>query len=864
MQELLPVPDNFAADPISAHPTRRWAMFGVRVVFWPVVLLTLVALALEFGAYQREFKIAGPFEREAGLADHSLVLAVPLEGRAVWWRQPLLGDDDQKPFRSFVELYINGREMGPPHSLYETIRSGRTAGFKHWGPDIIFSLPSGVKNSRETIATLRYDVRPRTSVIFTLIFSAALLGWLQYHRALRSLTQPYEEQIRAALFRAPYLILLGFCGVGLIGSVVYATSSLYALATGWALPTTALIRWSPIASWAVENERYFGYAIVTCAGLGAASTWLVGSNSRRQQSVESDERLLRRALLWCGLPIAASAFVLGISAMWVGMSRPGDLNYANIGGLIPFSDAFGYLAAAHDQAKDGIWNTIALRRPLAAAFRSVLLFFSGDSLQSMLILQTCLLAAAACFAAYAVAIWRGIWAGAAFFGLTYIYDRTFVATTLTEPLGLFWALLSIPFFIDAFRRGSVRPALIAFAMTVVALMTRMGSMFTIPALLLWLVWQFGQGAAAKFRICAVAFCILLGVFGLNALLQKAYGTGHGSTGGNFAYTLCGLTIGTGWEGCVEKAASEGKHLSGDEEVAARQLYSMAGENFLRQPGIFFGRLADGAEEFITKLPETMWGGFTKSVEEQPWLQYPLTTVSLIGLFYIAARRAKSVEWTFWALFWPSTVLSASIVYFDDGARVLAVSYPLIALFFAMGVSSPAVLSTEGYARGKISQYGAWGLLFAAALFVCVPWMAHSFSPIDVPAGDNLLPKHNDVLVFGGRRMSGFLVVEDDMALRSDVPMIHLEDFAALIERSGVEGDQGLLHPVMPALPFGFVFAPRHEKGVSTDNQFIVPPQVIERRDVPVWRFQLTSWHHKPGEVSNYWFYVTKAEPWSKP
>src|SRR5258707_8056992 len=106
----------------------------------------------------------------------------------------------------------------------------------------------------------------------------------------------------------------------------------------------------------------------------------------------------------------------------------------------------------------------------------------------MLILQACLLAAAACFAAHALARWRGTWAGIAFLGLTYIYARTFIPTTLTEPPGMLWALLSIPFFIVAFRTGSVKPTLVAFAMTIVALMTRMGSIFTIPALLLWLGW----------------------------------------------------------------------------------------------------------------------------------------------------------------------------------------------------------------------------------------------------------------------------------------------------------------------------------------------------------------------------------------
>ena len=142
-------------------------------------------------------------------------------------------------------------------------------------------------------------------------------------------------------------------------------------------------------------------------------------------------------------------------------------------------------------------------------------------------------------------------------------------------------------------------------MTTVALMTRMGSMFTIPALLLWLVWQFGHGAAAKLRIGVVSIGILLGVLGLNSLLQKAYGTSQGSTGSNFAYTLCGLTMGTSWNGCPAKLAAEGEPLQRTTEaLVAKQLYSMAWKNFRAQPDIFFRRLADGAEAFASRISRT--------------------------------------------------------------------------------------------------------------------------------------------------------------------------------------------------------------------------------------------------------------------
>jgi hypothetical protein len=852
----------FTFAPAFVRRIHNWIPIAARLIFWPLALLALMSLALQLSTWHTEFKIAGPFAAETNPPRASLILEIPQKQRTRWWRQPLVGDDGAHPSQSFLELRIDGRGMGPPHTLHETIRTGETTGFSHWGAHVIFSLPPGVKNGPETIATLRYVVRPKVWVASALAIVSALLGCLIYFEALRSLERRLAGQPKAFVLRTPYLILFGLCWVGLAASAVYIACSLYAWATGWALPTTALIRWSRGAQWAASNEPYFGYLLLMLAGVGTATTWLIGSTARHRPLVESNEQSLRRLLACCGFPIAACAFVFCVSAMWAGIVRPGDFHYANVGGLVPFSDAENYLAAAFDQVRDGVWNEMALRRPLAAGFRSVLLIFGNFSLSSMLILQACLVAGAACFATQAIVAWRGVWAGTAFFALTYIYDRILVPTTLTEPPGLFWALLSIPFFIKVFRDRSVGAGLVAFAMTTAALMTRMGSMFTIPALLIWLIWQFGDSIAARLRIALAAIAILLGVLGLNALLLKTYGTSQSSLGSNFSYVVCGLTIGTGWDGCPAKLANEGKALQGDDTAVASQLYSMAWSNFRAKPQIFFGRLADNLAKFASDFPDVIWRGYLTDVDEPAWLfRNTLTAISLIGLVYIAARRARSVELSFWALFWASLAASSSLIYYDDGSRTLAASHPLIALFFALGMSSPASAPANSSLPPRLSRYGLVGLIAAALLFVCVPWMAHHFFAMGRWANATPLQKKDEAFVFGGRRMSGFLVVNEGMPLRNDVPSIHLSEFESILKQSGIEQYQDLIHPVLPPLPFGFVFAPRLEKGSISDSLYIVPSEVVERRDVPAWHFDLKRWGYKPGRYGEYWVYVTKAEPW---
>jgi hypothetical protein len=120
---------------------------------------------------------------------------------------------------------------------------------------------------------------------------------------------------------------------------------------------------------------------------------------------------------------------------------------------------------------------------------------------------------------------------------------------------------------------------------------------------------------------------------------------------------------------------------------------------------------------------------------------------------------------------------------------------------------------------------------------------------------------DEITVAGGAKMSGFLVLADEAPLRADIPSLHVSDFEAVVAQSGVESYQGLTHPVSPALPFGFVFAPPVGPGMTAPNIFIVPAEVMESRDVQAWHFRLAPWAHKADAPGQYWFLVTRAEPW---
>ena len=655
---------------------------------------------------------------------------------------------------------------------------------------------------------------------------------------------------------APALVLLYF---GVAASLVYLGWTGYALLSGWALPTTAPIRQWPIADWAARHEPRLGHALLTLAAFGALTTWLATLVADGRQFVEREQAILLRLGRGWPVPIVACLLVFSMSAMWAGLARQGDINWGSIGGLVAFSDPGGYMAGAYDQARDGVWNFISLRRPLAAGFRSFLLSLGGFSYASMLLLQAALVAAAICFAAVAVARWRGVWAGLAFFALTYIYSREFVPTALTEPLGLVWALFSIPFFIEALR-GSRPHALVAFAAMTTALMIRMGSMFTIPALIIWIVWQFAGSLKERARVLALCITIVLGVFLSNSALNRLYGTNQDLMGSNFSYTLCGLTIGTLWSGCLDKLKEQGQVLPETEAGRTALMNSMALESFRQHPEIFFGRLFSGFREFLNQLPATFFRGYEYVVAPPDWLLDLSLIACIAGFSYLAMRLISWPEIVFWILVFASISASAAFVFYDDGRRVLAVTYPLLWLLFSSAFTAPhTVPANAGPREGPIvPARTGWMILTAAAfLFLVAPWWAHRTFP--ALAGSTPAIGPGEHVILGGRRISGFLVVADGTPLRNDVPEIHLSSFRELIKFSLIERYQNLVNPVSPPTPFGFIAAPRLGAGAPSDYLYIVPAEVMERSDVRAWRLQLEDWYRKPG-IKPYWFLVSRAEP----
>ena len=846
----------------SRAASRGWVRPAVvasaRILFLPFLLAAIVAVVLEFGFWTQEETFQGPFATETA-GSRSVIVPVQVK-MPFGCCLRFVSDNVANPFQSDLKLWINGREMGPAHAMHEDIRRGNTTAFSFWGGVLLFALPPDVANSAGARATIRFSWRPPDRSAAALVFASAMLALIAFWRPYKAFFERWGKTAGNIVLLLP-LALLRVLGIaGAMASLLYIGCTIYAFLLGWALPTTAVIYWSPVARWAARWEPVLANGLLLCAAMGAAAAWVAFLTGRKSRQMRRQETVLARYFSRWGLLIVTCTFIFSISAMWANTPRLGDLQLNSAGGLVAVNDAANYFAGAQDQVRDGVWSGSILRRPFAAAFRSVLLFLGDFSYSNMLLLQTVLLAVVACFAASAVARWRGLWAGLAFFALAYANARSWAPTSLTEPLGLCWALFSVPFFIAALQRNSLGHASIALASMSAALATRMGSMFTIPALVVWMVWQFGRSGKEKAGVLLLSGAIVLGVAFVSFLLTEIYGDGEILlTGNNFSFVICGVTMNADWTGCIPRL----RQATGlvDLEGSTRFLYLLAWENFKNHPELFFQRLAFAAKAYLFDLPRSLWSGYNGHVGIEPGASSRnfLSAISLIGILFVWSERRKVGEVSFWLFLWASVLVSASIVFLDDGRRVLLATHALLCVFVAMGFTAPgAMLPIRKQPDASLFRGGVAALAIATLLFLGIPWLAHQLSPTREFARKDIEPGAAAHIVYGGHRMTGFLVVADETPLPKNVPAMHFSTFVSIFRNSGLDKVYGgLLSSRAPTIPFAFVSSVRGEKGEFSISKYVVPPEVLERRDVAAWK--LEGEMHNPG-TGGRWLDVTRAEP----
>ncbi len=807
----------------------------VRVLLPLFAALLLSAAALDFGSWHYRQTARGPFSNTGG-ASVTLYARVGM----FWPLSAIIGplpDTMGVSQQSDLLLSLNGIPWGPPHTLHREIATGETRGYSHWGNVVYFALPHGMANDRSLTLTADYSlhVRPRARRLLEIGFIITLL--LRFCHVVRR--------------RIPFALQLFVHAVGLLGdnspnfirlliglALLYAGSIAYGVLAGFALPTAAFSFLLPHPNSIIEVEECWPFVILGLAAIGALGDWLAWLRLLDRQRVLRNRHTAHRLLCRWGLPTTVLVYVFGLSdGGWSGHISTFDLNYMSIGGLMPYSDALNYVLGIVDQLRIGSWNAVASGRPLAAAFRQLTVALSGFSYTGTLLVQTILISLSAFVVARKVAAWRGIWAGLGFTALIYIVARPFLATAMTEPLALVWALVSTACLIEAMRCRSLAYAMLGLVTLSTAMSIRLGSVLSLPAVAIWIAFVFRERARDRAAVFVVASGLVCAILALGKVASALYGA-QTPMGGDFAYTACGLTLGADWTACPRVFASQLAQL--DENAKVRFMYSAAWHNLTVDPFLVLRTMSDNVEELLAHLWQFLLHGYMGFIRAQT-SGYFLQWLLIPGIFISLSKRRATGERSFWLLLLLSTMASAAIIFHDDGWRTLNVTWAFAALFASFGFVPPLRLSGFSAAR-QIASPRLAGLSIALALLLVLaaPWITDRWKRPELRKHSDAATGHDGSSVIAPM-MGGFVVIPDGEDRPRTVPALHVSDLIRLIHDTPLPLDQnGFVGKLSSLAPFGFVVGAQAIGDHSPWAMFYVTPPKVVSAPANGWLFDISA------------------------
>ncbi len=159
------------------------------------------------------------------------------------------------------------------------------------------------------------------------------------------------------------------------------------------------------------------------------------------------------------------------------------------------------------------------------------------------------------------------------------------------------------------------------------------------------------------------------------------------TGGNFAWTTCGLSVGMSWDGCDKLYPTTLASLP-TERAQSMFLFTQTWLNFTAHPtsccwvrcGIILAILCAALGRF-------MLAGYIPLYSAASVDSY-LVLLPLAVAIWFVWRKVSATERSFWIAMLASLPLSAGIVMMADGWRLLHVTHLFVAAFLALGFAVP--------------------------------------------------------------------------------------------------------------------------------------------------------------------------------
>ncbi len=389
----------------------------------------------------------------------------------------------------------------------------------------------------------------------------------------------------------------------------------------------------------------------------------------------------RRGLAMVATASCVAIFALPLSLDWGHDTTSGSI----IGGLIPYSDAAGYMAGAwHLLAEESLnhWN---MRRPLNAALHALRWVLAGGDMATSLALVAWLTGLGSTLAA--AFLRRDIgWAAAVLFVLAWLsYVAEWLPLTLSESHG---SLLGVIGFALIWRSAGDRSPLtfgLGMAVLSLALAARAGPFLMLPTLLVWGVLYLGRSPRGRVSLAAIGFLGLALGQSVSRFFNALWSDSTNAVYSNFSYTLYGMTAGgKQWNAVYADLPEIFQTTAGESSELAAKIYQAALDNFLAEPGLLLGFLGRELARFPSFL---VTSPMIPADSRDFWIG-----LLIVGGLWMLATWRRPVS----GLLMAGLVgiwLSSPFLMLDGGHRVFAPGVPWIAAALAFGAYAAISLTT---------------------------------------------------------------------------------------------------------------------------------------------------------------------------
>jgi hypothetical protein len=456
----------------------------------------------------------------------------------------------------------------------------------------------------------------------------------------------------------------------------------------------------------------------------------------KASAIEAEGTAATRArdsvLAGIAIPAATFAFVVVLLEAWTKARSNGS--YA--GGIVPVSDAAAYLEGAEHLLVQGALNGWNSRRPLNAALLATRIALANGDFRGALLLQAALLGVTTTLAARALTKDFGRIAGFLLFAGLYVFGSIFVATTMSESLGLSLGALSFALLWHAMRTRRMAPLALGFAVCAMALNARSGAFLTLLCLLLWAALTQAEPGTRNRVDTPSLLAALFGTgagFGINSVIGSLYAGSPGGAHSNFSYTLYGLAKrGAGWEQAIVDFPE--LRTRGDAEAAA-VVYARSLALIRANPVDFVVGLARNVECFVLSMSEKLSLGLLDGRVTAEWV-FALAWGSGAAYLVVRAFRVHGADRGLLMVGAATLGVAGSLpaIYMDGRERVFAASVPFLFAGIAIALASLGRGATRATPRTSF-EHRTWSMpatSVAAAVIasaVAGPRIAHAlFAP----------------------------------------------------------------------------------------------------------------------------------------